>query len=80
MTNWIDDLFGGQDKEYPRKDGTGYDRVSQTSENRKSGGEYPHFTRQNESDWHRSENSKTHSDSWNLNDDSRYSAEPDDSG
>jgi hypothetical protein len=79
MTNWFDDLFGGRDKEYPDTKTDGTRRVSQTSQDRESGGEYPHYTRDTENNWHRSEDKKTHSSSWNANDDSRYSSDSDDS-
>lgn len=71
MTSWIDDLFGGRDKEYPNKYNTGYDRISQTSDdvlkNESRKDDYPHYTCQGENnDWHRSEDGKTHSSTWNL--------------
>jgi hypothetical protein len=75
MSNWIDDLFGGRDKEYPDSNSDQTRRISQTAEDRKSGGEYPHHTRDTGSEWHRSEDKKTHSSGVDLNNDSRYSSD-----
>jgi hypothetical protein len=45
--SWIDDLFGGRDKAY----GDNGERISQDSEDRESGGEYPHHTYDGDN-WH----------------------------
>lgn len=82
MTNWIDDLFGGRDKEYPHTDGTR--RISQRDDDKaksqERGDDYPRYTRDSDDNWHRSEDGKTHSSSWNLFGSNDSNDSEDDSG